>query len=115
MELEELIKGRRAIFPKQMNGELVPQSVVEKILELANWAPTHRNTEPWRFKVFSGNSMNLLLDLCKESYIKSTPAAKFKSIKLEKIDQRKEKVSHIVAICMKRNEIIPNTCLCDGL
>jgi len=107
MELEKLIKGRRALFPKQMSGESVPQSVIDNMLELANWAPTHRNTEPWRFKVYKGASKNALLDLCKECYVKTTPAEKFKSIKLEKIDKRKEQVSHIVAICMKRNTIVP--------
>ena len=104
MSLEQIIKGRRSIFPKQMSGESVPQSVIDKMLELANWAPTHRNTEPWRFKVYSGESMNALLDLCKDCYVKTTPSEKFKSIKLEKIDERKEQVSHIVAICMNRNE-----------
>lgn len=107
MPLEEVIRRRRAIFPKQMSGESVPQEVIDKMLELANWAPTHRNTEPWRFKVYSCESMNSLLDLCKDCYVKTTPAEKFKSIKLEKIEERKSQVSHIVVICMKRNEIIP--------
>lgn len=102
-----MIAARRAIYPKQMSGEKVPQKILEKALELANWAPTHRNTEPWRFKVYNGESMNSLLDLCKDCYVKTTPVEKFKSIKLDKIEERKSKVSHIVAICMKRNEIIP--------
>jgi len=33
--------------------------------------------------------------------------AKFNSAKLDKIELRKEQVSHIVAVCMKRNEVIP--------
>ncbi len=107
MELEEVIVKRRAVFPKQMNGQKIPEGVIHKVLEMANWAPTHRNTEPWRFKVYSGESMNALLDLCKECYVKTTPAEKFKSIKLDKIDERKEQVSHIVAICMKRDEVNP--------
>lgn len=107
MELEKLITGRRSIFPKQMSGDTVPSEVIDKMLEMANWAPTHRNTEPWRFKVYSGAAMHELLNLCKECYVKGTPAEKFNSIKLEKIDERKSQVSHIVAICMKRNEIIP--------
>jgi len=47
MKLEETISTRRSLFPKQMNGQTVPTDVIEKMLELANWAPTHRNTEPW--------------------------------------------------------------------
>ena len=107
MELQEVIASRRAIFPKQMNGTRVSQDVIDKMLELSNWAPTHRNTEPWRFKVYSDKSMNALLDQCKDCYVKSTPAERFKSVKLEKIEERKQQVSHIIAICMKRNKILP--------
>ena len=107
MSIEETIKIRRAIFPKQMSGEKVPQEVIEKMLELANWAPTHRNTEPWRFKVYSGKAMNRMLDFCKQCYVQDTPAEKYNSIKLETIEQRKEQVSHIVSICMDRNKILP--------
>jgi nitroreductase len=107
MSIEETIKTRRAIFPKQMSGEKVPQEIINKMLELANWAPTHRNTEPWRFKVYSGDAMNRMLDFCKQCYVLDTPAEKFNSSKLEKIEQRKEQVSHIVATCMDRNEIVP--------
>ncbi len=107
MELQDVIASRRAVFPRQMNGKRVPKDVINKILESANWAPTHRNTEPWRFQVYFGQAMNALLDLCKDCYVKNTPAEKFKSVKVEKIEERKQQVSHIIAICMKRNEILP--------
>ena len=107
MSIEETIQNRRSIFPKQMSGQQVPQEVIDKMLELANWAPTHRNTEPWRFKAYSGDAMNRMLDFCKQCYVRDTPAEKYNSIKLEKIEQRKGQVSHIVAICMDRNEILP--------
>ena len=107
MSLEEIIKTRRAIFPKQMSGGKVPDEVIDKMLELANWAPTHRHTEPWRFKVYSGDAMGRMLDFCKVCYVRDTPAEKFNSIKLEKIEERKEQVSHIVAICMSRDEVLP--------
>jgi nitroreductase len=104
MDIGEAIKSRRAVFPKQFNGEKVPQDILDKMLELANWAPTHKNTEPWRFKVYSGDSMNVLLDQCKACYVRETPAERFNSIKLDKIEDRKNQVSHIVAICMHRDE-----------
>ena len=107
MKLEELITGRRAVYPKQMNGEIVPAEVVEKMLEMANWAPTHRHTEPWRFKVYEGTGRDKLLDLCKDCYVRETEAEKFNAQKINKMDERKEQVSHIVAVCMKRNEILP--------
>lgn len=107
MKLEETIQTRRSLFPKQMSGEMVPNGVIEKMLELANWAPTHRNTEPWRFKVYGGKAMTALLDYCKECYVKETPSHTFNSMKVEKIEQSKTQVSRIVAICKKRNDIVP--------
>lgn len=104
MELAKAIENRRAIYPKQMSGEKVSIDIIHKMLEFANWAPTHKRTEPWRFKVFSETAMIELLDKCKDLYVKQTPFDKFSSIKLEKLDERKQQVSHIIAICMKRNE-----------
>lgn len=104
MNLEEAIKARRAVFPKQFSGEKVPNEIIEKMLELANWAPTHKNTEPWRFRVFQGKPMNDLLDLCKECYIRETSAERFNTSKLDSIEIRKTSVSHIVAICMDRDQ-----------
>ena len=99
-----MIRNRRAVFPKQMNGKKVPQQVLVTMLDLANWAPTHKRTEPWRFKVYTDNALVKLLDLTKVCYVKETPADKFNSVKLDKIEQRKTQVSHVIAICMKRDE-----------
>jgi len=104
MEIQKAIVNRRAIYPKQMSGESIDNETIERMLELANWAPTHKRTEPWRFKVYSGNAMNLLLDKCKELYVKQTTADKFNSEKLMNLDERKRQVSHIIAIGMQRNE-----------
>ena len=48
----DIIKKRRSVFPAQYSDEPIAQADIEKVLEAANWAPTHRYTEPWRFKVF---------------------------------------------------------------
>lgn len=108
MSLEEVIINRRAVYPDMFSGEKVDDELIDKMLELANWAPTHKKTEPWRFKVYSGESKNKLLDFSKEHYIKSTPAEKFRPIKLDKMEERKQQASHIIAICMKRNaDLLP--------
>ena len=104
MDIESAILQRRAVYPTLYSGEIVPEDVLEKMLELANWAPTHKNTEPWRFKVYSGESKIRLLDQCKRCYIQETSAEIFNQRKLEKIESRKASVSHVIAICMKRNK-----------
>ncbi len=39
------------------------RSIVEAMLEAANWAPTHGKTEPWRFVVLGRAAQEELLDL----------------------------------------------------
>jgi hypothetical protein len=46
------IKARRTIKPSTMNGNKIPNGHIASILELADWAPNHGSTEPWRFIVF---------------------------------------------------------------
>lgn len=51
-ELNALIAKRRSIYPKTyIEGKAIEKSDIEQILENANWAPSHRKTEPWRFHV----------------------------------------------------------------
>ena len=58
MKLLNTIKSRRSIMPSQYNDIPVDDDQIKLILEAANWAPTHRKTEPWRFKVLKGKSKN---------------------------------------------------------
>uniref|UniRef100_A0A7S1LFL9 Nitroreductase domain-containing protein n=1 Tax=Alexandrium catenella TaxID=2925 RepID=A0A7S1LFL9_ALECA len=59
-----LLKGRRSIFPKDYNGRgrAIADEDIQLLLEGANWAPTHKRTEPWRFVVFRGEGMNRVLE-----------------------------------------------------
>ncbi len=56
----DLIKNRRSVFPAQYNDKPIERETIEKILEAANWAPTHKKTEPWRFKVFMNGKKEAL-------------------------------------------------------
>lgn len=59
-----LLKGRRSIFPKDYNGRgrAITDEDIRLLLEGANWAPTHKRTEPWRFVVFRGEGKNRVLE-----------------------------------------------------
>lgn len=37
--------------------EIVPPTVIEQILELARWAPSGDNTQPWRFEIVDDNNI----------------------------------------------------------
>lgn len=53
LDVSALIRRRRAIFPKfYLPGKPVDRAFIEEMLENANHAPTHKLTEPWRFRVF---------------------------------------------------------------
>ena len=52
-EITELIRNRRTIYPEQFSDRKVHLEQIELILNNAQWAPTHGNTQPWRFVVFA--------------------------------------------------------------
>ena len=49
MEVTEAILTRRTV--KKYTARPIHPSTLEALLELAIWAPNHRMTEPWRFRV----------------------------------------------------------------
>jgi nitroreductase len=74
-----------------------------ELLENANHAPTHRLTEPWRFKVITGEKLGALGDLLAELYQAKTTAETFSERKYNKTKQKPRQSSHILAICMQRD------------
>ena len=58
MDVLTAIASRRSLG--RMKQDPVPRSLIEELLEAANWAPTHHRTEPWRFWVFSGEGRRQL-------------------------------------------------------
>ena len=108
-EISEVIKNRRTIYPELYSSRKVHKEIIEHLLRNAVWAPTHGKTQPWRFKVYSGDSRNILSDKLGELYQKLTPKEKFLEEKLSKIKARPFLSSVVIAICMERgtNEKIP--------
>ncbi|HXH18322.1 MAG TPA: nitroreductase [Chitinophagales bacterium] len=104
-EISRLIRQRRSIPPEQfIPGGKVDDSIIDEMLENANWAPTHGITEPWRFMVFCGEGLRKLAQFQAELYRKLTPASEFKQPKYDKLLQRPLLASHVIAIGMKRQE-----------
>lgn len=102
-KLNELICRRRSIFPNTYNDRPIPDFILQQILENANWAPTHRLTEPWRFRVFQGEARQRLSDYMGDWYVEHTPAEKYSEKKLEKTKAKPLQSSAIIAICMQRD------------
>jgi nitroreductase len=108
-EINRLIRKRRSVFPRQFeHGKIIPDKIVEQILENATWAPTHGLTEPWHFIVFTGEGLKKLAEFQSGLY-KSSSGEKFKEDKYQNLMNNPLKASHVIAICMKRdpNKKIP--------
>lgn len=101
MDIFELIKKRRSVFPVQYNTKPVAKETIEKLLEAANWAPNHKKTEPWRFKVLQGNSKSALGTFLANKYQEVEPHPK--KIKIKKLLENPDRARAIIAICMQRD------------
>lgn len=93
-----LFQHRRAVYPIHYTGELVDQSIIHEMLRNANQAPSHKRTYPWRFKVYSGESLAKLMDQLAVVYLELTDRDKVDVKKLEKFEARKTAVSHVITI-----------------
>ncbi len=101
--LLEVIQTRRAIFPQTFSDKEVSQAVIAKMLEAANWAPTHKRTEPWRFRVIRGRARHRLSSLMADHYRASTDATAFSQKKYEKTQQKPLRSSAVIATCFFRD------------
>ena len=104
-EISRLIKHRRSIFPPQYSDDSIKKEVIQQIVENANWAPTHKLSEPWRFTIFSGNGLKKLADFMAALYKKvSLEQNSFNEDKYQKLKTKPLRASHIISIGMKRDE-----------
>ena len=103
-QASELIRCRRAIFPNTYTGRHIPNEVIKDILENANWAPTHRLTEPWRFRVFRGDARRRLGEYLSQWYKDNTAAGEFSEKKFDKTLHNPQLSSCVIAICMQRDK-----------
>ncbi len=95
-----IIRERKSTYTQQFEpGERVDENIIWQILENANYAPTHKRTEPWRFTVFTGEGLKKLAEKQIElvrKYKQDIPESK-----LEKLANKPLKASHIIVVTMK--------------
>jgi len=101
--LSTIVKNRRTVKPFMMNGEKIPYDQITQLLELADWAPTHGLTEPWRFVVYSTPT-----DFCRahaELYRQNTPAEEFVQSIFDNLAHQGDKASHVIIATMHRGNL----------
>jgi len=101
--LNEIIRNRRSIFPPAFSGERIDDNLISQILENANWAPTHKMTEPWRFHVMTKGGLNTLSEFAGDWYKRNITGDAFVPKKYEKTKRNPLISSHVIAICMQRD------------
>jgi nitroreductase len=99
--LNSIIKSRRTIKPAHFNGEHVTDDQVLALLDAADWAPTHKFTEPWRFLVFSPERVPGFCFEHAALYKAHTPEDEFEQSKFDKLLHLGDKASHIVIVYTK--------------
>ncbi|MEX2593171.1 MAG: nitroreductase [Anditalea sp.] len=104
-EVNKIIRNRRSMFVAQFKeNDPVADHIIGELLENANWAPTHKLTEPWSFTVFTGEGLKELARfqaiLYKERAEKN---GNFNEATFKKFKENPLKASHIIAIAMKRD------------
>jgi len=99
-----LIKKRRSVFPKDFSGEAVPRESIEKMLEAANWAPTHGLSEAFRFVVIEGDERKKMENLIVSLIDEKLPAEKAQGVHAKLTPKRAHwpKVSAFIALCYKQ-------------
>lgn len=102
--VSEIIQNRRATPPRLFAKKEVSKEIIKQLLESANWAPNHKKTEPWRFKIYTGKAKT---DLAEKAYslleLKFEQGLEIAPEKMEKFKSTMERVPVAMAIVMQRD------------
>ena len=105
--LKEIIESRRSIFPKDYTGEEIEQKILDEILRSATFAPNHKRTKPWRFKIFKGEEKSRLGEKLAEIYKNTVAPQHFLEKKYLNISEKATKANVIVTISVNFSGLLP--------
>ncbi|WP_100399991.1 nitroreductase family protein [Bacillus sp. FJAT-44742] len=104
MDVLEAIKTRRSTG--LVSQEPVPESLIEQILEAGTWAPSHHQTEPWKFFVMTGEGRKplgeVLADIAKEGM--DEPSSEENVKKLEKTKEKPFRAPVVIAVAVEPSD-----------
>jgi nitroreductase len=98
--IQTIIQNRRTIKPFMMNGNKIPDEQITELLALADWAPTHGLTEPWRFVVYTEPAAFCYEHA--EMYKQNTNADEFAHGVYDNLAHQGDKASHVIIAVMRR-------------
>lgn len=100
--LDEIILLRRTTKVPKMNGKKIEPQTISDLLTLADNAPTHGRTEPWRFVVYSGEALSKFCQEHGNMYWAHTPEETRNPATKENLARFAEHASHLIVAVMKR-------------
>lgn len=106
-ELLNIIKKRRAVQPISYSQEEITDEELQMILESARWAPNHKRTEPWRYKIVQGEARQRFAEFLIKKYEENTPAELQSERKKQDLANKPLKSDKIILICMQNSPILP--------
>ncbi len=106
--LRTIISSRRSVFPAVYNERKIEKPVMEAILASANYAPSHRLTQPWRFVVFQNDSLNELADKLADTYKANAAEGTFSEKKYSDFSGKVKKSAAVIAIVLNAHpDLLP--------
>lgn len=102
----DAIANRRSVKYTALKTDPIPRGTMARLFGAANWAPSHKHTEPWRWVVFEGDGRQRFADALTAAY-KAVEGEKVKPKKLDKIEKRALHVPVIVAVIMRPSGLVP--------
>lgn len=105
--LKQIIEERRSIFPKDYSENEIPQHIIEEIINSANFAPNHKRTKPWRFKIFKGAEKAKLASEMQEIYKSVTAPQTFLEKKYNDIGFKINKADTVISIVVNFSGLVP--------
>src|SRR5699024_4349362 len=99
--IKTVINNRRTTKAHAMNSDLISDEQIQKLLVLADHAPSHRQTEPWRFIVFSGEALDKFGQAHADIYWEYTDEAKRRKSKYNKYIKYAKNASHVIVAIMR--------------
>jgi nitroreductase len=102
--ISEIITQRRTLKPQLMNGVKIEDEVINQIIQLADWAPTHGRTEPWRFFVFSKEKVQKFCLEHAQMHRLAHPERSTEDV-FHKLKSMGDKASHVIIVAMSRGHL----------
>lgn len=105
--LKSIIENRRSVFPKNYTGGRIDEQIIEEIVNSATFAPQHKKTRPWRFKIFRGEEKTELGHELARIYKATCAEAVFLEKKYADITNKISQTDVLITISVNFSGLVP--------